>query len=527
MKGNKKNLGEILISKKLITYNDLDKALENMKKTGFRLGHSLIQLNLVDENELAKILTGQCEQECSVIEDVSVPKNIINKISYEFCAKNKCIPIGVINNEIITALADPYDIDLIDDLKFLTGQEVRPQFATENSIFRAIEKTFKGKSPTHTLKTKKSDSHIVNAVNHILFDAIEKGASDIHIESFESKVNLRYRMDGELHYEKGPNKKDIASIISRIKIMANLDIAEKRLSQDGRIIIKDKEHDVDIRVSIIPTIYGENIVLRILDKKKSNLELNTLGLAKKDEIVINDILKKSFGLILITGPTGSGKTTTLYSMLKILSSPVKKIITIEDPVEYKIENVNQVEVNPKIDLTFASALRSFLRHDPDIIMVGEIRDKETAEIAIRAGLTGHLVLSTVHTNDAASAVARMLDMGIEPFLLASTLKLIISQRLVRKICDKCKTKAKKNNKVIYTGKGCAACNKSGYKGRSGIFEVMAVDEKIQDAINKKKTAMEIKAIAKKAGFYDLSQDGLEKVKQGLTSEEEILKVINL
>ena len=309
--------------------------------------------------------------------------------------------------------------------------------------------------------------------------------------------------------------------------MADLDIAEKRLPQDGRIIIREKEYDVDIRVSIIPSIYGENIVLRILDKKRSDFELSSLGLEKGDEEAIRGLLKKSFGLILMTGPTGSGKTTTLYSMLKILSDPTKKIITIEDPVEYKIENVNQVEVSPKIGLSFASALRSFLRHDPDIIMVGEIRDKETAEIAIRAGLTGHLVLSTVHTNDAPSAVTRLLDMGIEPFLLASTLKMVVSQRLVREICPKCRVKIKKNNKVMYVGKGCTACGKTGYKGRKGIFEVLTMDEKLQDAISKKKTAAEIKEIARKAGFRDIYRDGMEKVKKGVTTEAEIVKVINV
>jgi len=526
MSGKKIFLGKLLINNKLITHEDLEKALDYIKETGYRLGHSLIQLGLLHDQELAEILSRQFDQKCIVVNKISVSKEIIEKLSFEFCSKNKCIPMEVINDELIMAVVDPYDIDLIDDLQFLTGMRIRPQFATEHSIFQAIEKTYKGKSIQHSLKLKKTDSHIVNTVNHILFHAIEKGASDIHIENFDSSVNLRYRIDGELILQKEPVKKDISSIISRIKIMANLNIAEKRLPQDGRIIIKDNEYDVDIRVSIIPTIYGENVVLRILDKKRTSYDLANLGLSPPNEKHIRDILKKSNGMILITGPTGSGKTTTLYSMIKILNQPNRKIITVEDPVEYKIDNVNQVEVNPKIDLTFATALRSFLRHDPDIIMVGEIRDRETAEIAIRAGLTGHLVLSTVHTNDAASAVTRLLDMGIEPFLIGSTLRMVISQRLVRKICNQCKTRQKKANKVVYSSRGCPACLKTGFKGRTGIFEVLIVDEKLRNAIHNKKTAQQIKALAQKNGFQDMYEDGIEKVKTGITVKEEILKAIN-
>ncbi len=527
MSNNKTLLGKLLINKKLITNEDLEKGLEYGKNNGFRLGHSLIKLGKINDEKLASVLSEQCSQECSVVKDISISKEILDKISYEFCMKNKCIPVESKNGELLTAIADPFDINLIDDLKFLTKLDIKPLFATEHSICRAIEKTFTNKSVKQSLKTKKSDSHIVNLVNQIIFDAIEKEASDIHIENFESQVRLRYRVDGQLILEKEPDKKHVQSIISRIKIMANLDIAEKRLPQDGRIIIKDKDYDVDIRVSIIPAIYGENIVLRILDKKRSSFELSDLGLAKKEESAIREALKKTYGLILMTGPTGSGKTTTLYSMIKILNDISKKIITIEDPVEYKINGVNQVEVNPKINLTFASGLRSFLRHDPDIIMVGEIRDKETAEISIRAALTGHIVLSTVHTNDAPSAVARLLDMGIEPFLLASTLELIIGQRLIRKICEKCKTKIKKDNKTYYKGKGCDACLNTGYKGRTGIFEVLKIDENLQQVINKRRPAREIKETAKKSGFIDLYQDGLVKVKQGITTGEEILKNINM
>lgn len=530
MEKKKMLLGELLIKENLITEEQLEKALNYKKETGYRLGHCMVKLRFLNDDTLAEILTKQCSQKCMVIKKTDIPETIQDQLSYDFCIKNKCIPVEIKNNKLIIGIADPYDINMMDDLKFLLNQEIIPKMATEMSIYEAIEKAYlktKGKKIPFEKTKQKSDSHIINLVNNILFDAIDKGASDIHFETFEPKINLRYRVDGELFNQTPPDKKDINSIVSRIKVMANLNIAEKRLPQDGRILIKDKHYDVDIRVSIIPTIYGENIVLRILDKKRSSFELSTLGLGKKNEITIRDILKKSYGLILITGPTGSGKTTTLYSMIKILNSTKRKIITIEEPVEYKIENVNQVEVNPKINLTFASALRSFLRHDPDIIMVGEIRDKETAQIAVRAALTGHLVLSTVHTNDASSSVTRLMDMGIEPFLLSSTLQLVISQRLARKICKDCKTKIKKNNQTVFTGKGCDICQMTGYKGRTGIFEILKINEPLQNAINQKKSAGEIKQIAEKSGFKDLSKDGLIKVHDGITTKEEITRVINV
>ena len=321
---NKKKIfiGKLLIEKGLITHDDLEKALKYVKQTGFRIGHALIELDILKDEDIADVLTEQHDQKCIVVKKINLSKEILNKLSYEFCTKNKCIPIGMISDELITAVVDPYDFGLLDDIKFLTGYSISPQFATEHSIHTLIEKTYKGKSNKTVIKHIKSDSHIINLVNQIIMHAIDRGVSDIHIENFDEKINLRYRIDGELISEKEPDKKDIRAIISRIKIMANLDIAEKRLSQDGRIIIKDKDYDVDIRVSIIPTIYGENIVLRILDKKSGNFELTALGLNKKNEAIIKKVLKKTHGLVLITGPTGSGKTTTLYSMLKILKDRV-------------------------------------------------------------------------------------------------------------------------------------------------------------------------------------------------------------
>lgn len=528
MKKEKLLLGDILLKENLINKEQLDLALDHIKETGFRLGHSLVELGFLNDIKLAQILTEKLEQKCIVVPTENIPAKETLQLGYDFCLKNRCIPLKSNKNTITIAMVDPFDFNLIDDLKFLLHQDIHPQLATENSIYSVVHKYFlnkdKKKAPVQK-EMPKSDSHIINAVNNILFGAIDLGASDIHLETFPEKMNIRFRIDGRLYYQKSPDKKDIPAIISRLKVMAHLNIAEKRLPQDGRIILKDKEYDVDVRVSVIPSIYGENIVLRILDKRRGKYELSDLGLESKDQKSIKQILQIPCGLILITGPTGSGKTTTLYSMLKMLNTPEKKILTIEEPVEYKIENVNQVEVNPKINLTFANALRSFLRHDPDIIMVGEIRDTETAQIAIRAALTGHLVLSTVHTNDAPSAITRLLDMGIEPFLLSSTIEMVISQRLVRKICDKCKAKITKTKEPLYKGKGCEECQGTGYKNRTGIFEVLSINDKIREAVHQKRSAQEIKVIAVKSGFVDLISDGKIKVKKGITTKEEVCSVI--
>lgn len=516
-----------MIRKNLVTDSQLKKALQYKTTTGYRLGHCLIKLGYINEKDLMKTLSEQLGTECAEIRDMEIPRPASENITEEFCRKNSCIPISISGNGLSVAMTDPFDTSIIDDLHLLTGKDIVPLLALESDVFQLIDRYYSGNSAGAGAKQKPGiKSDIISSVNEIIYEAIEKRASDIHIENYGSRAKLRYRIDGYLYEQKEIPARDLSAVISRIKIMSDLNIAEKRLPQDGRIVIQDKNYNVDIRVSVIPGIYGENAVLRLLDKEKFIPDLENLGLGKEELSLLKKIILKPYGLILVSGPTGSGKTTTLYSIIKRINSGDKKILTIEDPVEYKLDNILQVEVKPGIGLDFSRGLRSFLRHDPDIIMVGEIRDQETAEIAIRASLTGHLVLSTVHTNNAASAITRLLDMKVEPFLVASTTVLVISQRLVRKLCGKCRAPAGTRGKSSgYRTKGCRECGGTGFKGRTGIFELMEITPEIRKAVTGNRTAEEINELAKKQGMKTMYENGMLEAKKGVTAPDEVKRVI--
>jgi len=485
--------------------------------------------------------------------DLLIPK--------EFALKNLVIPLSKNMNSLTCAVFDPLDVILIDNIKKMTSCEVNLVVATKSDIEKAIE-NFYGKRDLLKQAVKESyvgealveelssvdeelsidrliaraeEAPVVKLVDLILKQAIDERASDIHIEPFKSRISLRYRIDGSLLEIPPPAKHLHLPIISRIKILSKLDIAEKRLPQDGGFSVKLGERNIDFRVSVVPTIYGEKIVIRILDKDSIKLELSTLGFSKKELEDIRKSINSSYGLIFVTGPTGSGKSTTLYAILNEIKSPKDNIVTVEDPVEYKMEGINQVQIKPEIGLTFASALRSFLRQDPDIMMVGEVRDLETAQICVRSALTGHLVLSTLHTNDAASAITRLIDIGIEPYLLMPSLVLILAQRLVRMLCQDCKEpyeptaeERKKLNlgqDLIYKPKGCEKCSHIGYKGRMCIAEVLTISDPIRNLIVEKADSHKIKEAARSNGMHTLTENALAAVKQGMTSLEEALSIM--
>ncbi|NPA15635.1 MAG: type II secretion system ATPase GspE, partial [Deferribacteres bacterium] len=477
----------------------------------------------------------------------------------ELLKELKAVPVKVEDGRLLLAMADPRDLSAVEIVEKITGYEVVPLLAFEDRVLEAITRVYEGKKSqvddivssingievvednVEYLKDIASEAPIIRLVNIIINRAVEKGASDIHIEPFEKEVKVRYRIDGVLHEVETLPKNALPGIVSRIKIMAKLDIAEKRLPQDGRIKLKIEGKDIDIRVATLPTLFGEEVVMRLLDRSSILLSLEDLGFSKDVFDKFVRLITSSYGMILVTGPTGSGKTTTLYASLNRINTPDKKIITIEDPVEYQLEGINQIQVNPAIGLTFASGLRSIVRQDPDIVMVGEIRDIETAEIAIQAALTGHLVFSTLHTNDAASAITRLIDMGVEDYLVASSVIGILAQRLVRKLCPHCKKKIAVSDYMrrvfeehgmaerldkgeIYAAEGCAECDYTGYKGRMGIFELLVVDDDIRALISKGVDSETIKKKAISKGMRTLIEDGLDKVASGVTTLEEVLRV---
>ncbi|MCX7926672.1 MAG: ATPase, T2SS/T4P/T4SS family, partial [Candidatus Omnitrophica bacterium] len=512
-------LGELLIKEGLISQADLEKAISLQRKEGGRLGEIIVRLGLVREEELVRILGKQLG--IPYITDssglkVSFDQKMEKFIPYEYAVRNCVMPLSHTLNSITVALADPLDLLLMDNLRKLTGCEVNPVIATRQQIMKAIEE-FYGKSAMlkqvvtasydieaeHTIETTEAieaelsldrliaraeEAPVVKLVDLIIRQAITERASDIHIEPFKDRISLRFRIDGKLYEIPPPAKHLHLAIISRIKILAKLDIAEKRLPQDGAIMVKIDDRPIDIRVSTIPTIYGEKAVLRILDKSSVVLDLAQLGFEAKQLEQLRRAMAASYGLIFLTGPTGSGKTTTLYAMLNEMKDTTRNIVTVEDPVEYKIDGLNQVQVKPEIGLTFAVALRAFLRQDPDIMLVGEVRDLETAEICVRSALTGHLVLSTLHTNDAPSAVNRLMDIGIEPYLITPSLLCVVGQRLIRKLCPDCKEAYEPTQKqladyklkvdLLYKPQGCVKCNHIGYRGRLCIAEVMLVNQEI-------------------------------------------------
>lgn len=484
------------------------------------------------------------------------------RLSVSYMEEHKFLPLRYNGETLVVAFANPRDIETLDDLRAHFGCDIEPVIATQGEILEGIkkyygegvetiEKMVKDMSEGELvlgdgrgdeiadLKDMASQAPVIKLVNLIIMEALNKRASDIHIEAMEDQLRVRYRVDGVLHDISSPPKRFQAAIVSRIKIMSEMNIAERRLAQDGRIAVRVKDRDIDLRVSTVPTLYGESVVIRILDKSSILIDMEDLGFSKGVYDTFHRLIMRPHGIILVTGPTGSGKTTTLYSALNRINSPEKKIITLEDPVEYQLKGINQIPVKPKIGLTFASGLRSIVRQDPDVIMIGEMRDYETAEIAIQSALTGHLVFSTLHTNDASGGVTRLIDMGVEPYLVASSVEAILAQRLVRVICPECKETVAPDKRVLkelgvsseeisgvtlYKGKGCEACDFTGYRGRMGIFELLVMSDSVKELVLKKKAANVIKEVAKDEGMIVLRDDGWTKVLDGVTSIEEVLRV---
>ncbi len=553
-------LGELLIQKGLVSRKDLDTALKEHQKTGQFLGSTLVRLGFMGEGELYTVLSEQLKIPYVRIKGLNIEASIIEKVPARFACHYKLMPVKFDKNTLTVAVTDPMDVRTLDDLKLLLGCDVVGVLGNESDISEAIKKYYGigaetieeivdasvkpedivlPASKTEDIENLAEDASIIKFVNQILAQAVKDNATDIHIEPYQEELRLRYRIDGILHDMPVPH--DIryfhSAIVSRIKIMANLDIAERRLPQDGRIKIKMGEEELDLRISILPTQFGETVDIRLLSSKML-YSLESLGLSSFDQDILERLIYKPHGIIFVTGPTGSGKTTTLYSCLSKINTKDKKIITIEDPIEYQLKGITQIQVNPRIGFNFATGLRSMLRHDPDIMMVGEVRDYETVEITIRVALTGHLVFSTLHTNDAAGGITRLLDMGVEPFLAASSVECFIAQRLVRLTCPRCRVEKKLDKKIlkefgiedsasnvtIYEGKGCEYCKFSGYKGRTGIYEFLVMREEIRDMILRRASADQIKKKALELGMHTLRMDGWEKVKKGLTTIDEVIRV---
>lgn len=553
-------IGEKLIDEKVITPEQLEVALKEQKRTGKFFCQTLVDLGFSTEEKIFPVLSKVLAIPYVRIKDRKIDKSVIQKVPAKFASHYKLMPLELKGKTLTVAVTDPLDFHTLDDIKLLLGLDIQPVLGGEKDILEAIKKYYgigadtieriiaeSANSEEMRLPTVEAqdveemveDASIIKFVNQIIQQAYYDRATDIHIEPYEDEMKVRYRIDGILYDATIPPtiKYFESAIVSRIKIMANLNIAERRLPQDGRITVRVADADLDLRVSILPTPYGESVGIRLLTSKML-FNLEELGLSESDLKILGDMIKKPHGIIFVTGPTGSGKTTTLYACLSKINNKELKILTIEDPIEYHLKGVTQIQVHPKIGLTFAAGLRSMLRHDPDVMMVGEVRDLETAEITIRVALTGHLVFSTLHTNDAAGAVTRLLDMGIEPYLVASSVECLIAQRLVRLICPECKypIKGKKepllelgihnvpDNVVIYEGKGCEACKFTGYRGRSGIYEFLVLNDEIRDMILERASADQIKKKAVKMGMRILRQDGLDKVLKGLTTISEVMRV---
>lgn len=543
------NIGEALLEIGKVNRADLDRALEVQKQTKQKLGRILIDLGTVSEEDLRLAYSRLLQIPIwEKKKDDRLP--LLENIPKVFLIANRVLPLSLNDGVLNIALADPHDALLAETIASATSKEVRIFAGCEKDILASLETMYEGEvkeeddeatssievtEDVEHLRDMASEAPVIRLVNSILTKAIEIGASDVHLELFERNTRLRYRTDGVLQELDPPPRELYHAIISRIKIMAKLNIAEKRLPQDGRIRMKVAGKEVDLRVSIIPMSYGEGVVMRILDRTAVTLDLEKLGFNQEFLVTFRRMVNKPEGMLLVTGPTGSGKTTTLYAVLKELVSPEIKIITVEDPVEYAMEGVNQIQVNPQINLTFASGLRSILRHDPDVVLIGEIRDRETASIAIQASLTGHLVLSTLHTNDSASAFTRLMDMGMEDYLISSCIIGVLAQRLVRKICEKCReafvpeedirqTARLNTGEYLYRSKGCDACNNTGFKGRKCIAEFLCVDDAIRRLILAHKDSSEIMKEAVRGGTKSLWMDGLESVRKGETTLEELLRV---
>jgi general secretion pathway protein E len=556
-----RQLGEILVARGLVSQADIARLLDNGGAKGQPLGLTLVQQGVISEEDLLQALGEQFGLPYwGKLEEVGIEQIPVSKVPITFYRQHKIFPIVYTDGSVKVAMNDPLNLQPLDDLSVFLGVPVEPVLSSERELMGAINRFYDRETgsteqvmqdlededlgaianeieETDDLLDLASEAPVIRLVNSILTQAVRARASDIHIEPFERELKVRYRIDGILYNILYPPRRLQAAISSRIKVMANLNIAERRLPQDGRIRIRVGEKDVDIRVSVVPTAFGERIVLRLLDKTSMLLGLEEIGMAEVTYARYSRLIKRSNGIILVTGPTGSGKTTTLYATLHKINSPELNIITIEDPIEYQLNGIGQIQVNPRIDLTFANGLRSILRQDPDIIMVGEIRDRETAEIAIQASLTGHLVFSTLHTNDAAGAVTRLLDMGVEAFLVSSSVLAIIAQRLVRVICKECKEPYRPDialakeigldpsfDGAFYRGKGCGVCFQTGFRGRSGIYELLVIDDSIRSLVMSGADASVIKRQAIKQGMLTLLQDGAQNVVKGITTADEILRV---
>lgn len=559
-------LGDVLVEQGWLSPEALEEGLGAQAENGERLGHVLVQQKKITEQELLNALALQLDLEVrESIDDKELRFDLVEQLPIQYLKKHEFFPFQSEDGTLRIAVNDPLDLEVLDDLRILYGQnEIRPVLVPAREILSAINRTYGQANDTaeqiiqdldeagdsqhlftelevgEDLLDETSDAPIIKLVNHIFSQAVKSRASDIHIEPYQQRLQVRFRLDGILHNVLSPPRRLHAAIVSRIKVMARLDIAEKRLPQDGRTEVKIGERLVDVRVSCLPTAFGERVVLRLLEKSGKLLSMKEIGLTGAALAEMKRLLRLAHGIILVTGPTGSGKTTTLYAALSHINSPDKNIITIEDPIEYQIDGIGQMQVNPKINLTFARGLRSMVRQDPDVILVGEIRDRETADIAIHAALTGHLVFSTLHTNDSASAVTRLTDMGIEPFLVSTAVQAIIAQRLVRLLCPHCKEtyepeeaqwaelgSSREVAGPIFRADGCEKCLETGYRGRTGIYEFLLLSEAIKGLILKTSDANQINKAARAEGMANLREDGINKVIEGRTTISEVLRVTQL
>ncbi len=558
MARRRKKLGEILVEVGLITEEQLENALQIQKETGEKLGKVLAQQNYITESEIMEVLEFQLGIPHVDLDNIEISSDIIKLIPYSLVQRHGILPIKLERDLLYVAMDDPLNFIAIEDLRMATRHEIAPMIASKASIDRTISRVYGSdsadkaiqefKQESDTLTSSSSDilegdsyevdsAPIVKLVNSIIEQAISQGASDVHIEPLEDEVRVRFRVDGKLYIASSIPKEAQSAVLTRIKIMSGMDISQKRIPQDGRFDFRVSNKILNVRVSVLPTVYGEKIAMRILDKTNFLIPKEKLGFTKKNLAKFESLLNNPNGIILVTGPTGSGKSTTLYTMLNQLNKISENIITIEDPIEYQIEGLNQVQVNPKAGLTFPGALRSFLRQDPDIIMVGEIRDNETVDVAVRAAITGHLVLSTLHTNDAVSTISRLANMGVPPYLMAVALKGVISQRLVRRLCTNCATNYKPSeHELTYLGlpldgdytfkkaKGCTSCHNTGYKGRIAIHEILLISNEIKDMISRGVTVNEITRFAIKDGMSTLKNEAVNLIKQGITSFEETMDI---
>ena len=563
-----RRLGDLLVREGLIDNEQLARALQEQKGSNDKLGGILVKLNFVTEEKLIAFLSRQYGIQSITLSQLDVDPEVLKLVPEQIARKYEVLPIKRTGNQLTLAMADPTNVFALDDVGFMTNLQVVPVVASQAALRAAIDRSYDSKGgiadivsemegaaadvelvegdeesaakvDVFELKESADEAPVVRLINMILVDAIRRGASDIHLEPYEKVFRVRFRVDGVLHEIMTPPKRLEAALTSRVKIMASLDIAERRLPQDGRIKLRFNQREIDFRVSTLPTIFGEKTVMRILDKDSLQLDLTMLGFDSWSLEQFTKAIHSPYGMILITGPTGSGKTTTLYSAIHAINTPAHNIMTVEDPVEYNLKGVNQVQVNDEIGRTFAGALRAFLRQDPDVILVGETRDLETAQIGIRAALTGHLVLTTLHTNDCPSTVARLLDMGIPPFLVSSSLMLILAQRLGRRVCKDCKEPYEADEETLvpyghtpqglgkvnfFKGKGCATCSFTGMKGRVAIYEVMPVTQELRDLVIRNAPTAEIRDMAQAQGMKTLRQNALQKVLDGMMTVEEVLRV---